>query len=77
MRARVNGRIKAVQVRVVSDDGTDLGVLSLADTLKLAASRGEDLVEIEPQAVPPVCQTIDYGKYRYRLSKAEKKKHGL
>jgi translation initiation factor IF-3 len=77
MRALVNGQIKASEVRVVSEDGTDLGVLSIADALKLGASRREDLVEIEPEAVPPVCQTIDYGKYRYRLLQAEKKKRGL
>jgi translation initiation factor IF-3 len=77
MRALVNGQIKASEVKVVSEDGTDLGMLSIADALKLVASRREDLVEIEPEAVPPVCQTIDYGKYRYRLLQAEKKKRGL
>jgi translation initiation factor IF-3 len=77
MRALINGQIKASEVRVVSEDGADLGVLSIADALKLVASRREDLVEIEPEAVPPVCQAIDYGKYRYRLHEAEKKKRGL
>ena len=72
MRALVNGQIKASEVRVVSEDGADLGVLSIADALKLVASRKEDLVEIEPEAIPPICQAIDYGKYRYREQQARK-----
>jgi translation initiation factor IF-3 len=74
MRARVNGQITASPVRVVSQDGADLGVHSIADALKLVLSRKEDLVEVEPAAVPPVCQAIDYGKYQYRLQQSGKKK---
>lgn len=70
MRARVNGRITASQVKVISEDGDELGVFSIRDALKLVASRKEDLVEIDPESVPPICQAIDYGKYRYRLQRA-------
>ncbi len=71
MRARVNGQITASQVKVISEDGDELGVFSIRDALNLVASRREDLVEIDPEARPPICQAIDYGKYRYRLQKAE------
>jgi translation initiation factor IF-3 len=77
MRPRINGQITASEVRVVSEDGAALGVFTIADALKLVASRREDLVEIEPEAVPPVCQAIDYGKYRYRWIQAEKDRRGL
>jgi translation initiation factor IF-3 len=76
-RPRVNGKITAKEVRVVSEDGSDLGVLSISDAFKLVASRREDLVEIGPETVPPLCQVIDYGKYRYRWLQAERKKRGL
>ena len=59
--AKVNGQIKASEVRVIPEDGTDIGVFSLRDALALAASRREDLVEIDSEAVSPVCQAIDYG----------------
>ena len=77
MRALINRQIKASEVRVISEDGADLGVFSIANALKLVASRREDLVLLEPEAVPPVCQTIDYGKYRYRQLQEEKKRRGL
>jgi len=77
MRPLVNGKIKASSVRVVSEDGADMGIFSLRDALDLVASRREDLVEIDPDAVPPVCQMIDYGKFRYRWLQAEKKRRGL
>jgi translation initiation factor IF-3 len=72
MQARINGEIKANEVRVISEDGTDIGIFSLRDALALVASRREDLVEIEPESVPPICQAIDYGKYRFRLHQARK-----
>jgi translation initiation factor IF-3 len=74
MRVRVNGQITASPVRVVSEDGSDLGVHSITDALNLVQARREDLVEIEPEAVPPVCQTIDFGKFQYRLQQSGKKK---
>ena len=74
MRPRINGEIKASEVRVIDDEGRELGVFGIADALKLVASRREDLVEIEPDTVPPLCQAIDYGKYRYRQIQEERKR---
>ena len=74
---RINGRIRAREVRVIGIDGAQLGVISLADALTAARSNGVDLVEVAPQASPPVCRLVDYGKYRYEQSKRDKesKKH--
>ena len=74
---RVNGKIRAREVRIVGTDGQQLGVLSLADAINLARTKGVDLVEIAPNATPPVCRLVDYGKYRYEQSKKDKesKKH--
>lgn len=69
---RVNGKIRAREVRVVTEDGRQLGVLSLAEAIRLAQSRGVDLVEVAPNATPPVCRIVDFGKYRYEQSKREK-----
>ena len=74
MRPLINLQIKASEVRLVSKDGADLGVFPIADALKLVASRREDLVEIDPDSMPPVCQVIDYGKFRFRQIQALKKK---
>jgi len=74
---RVNGKIRAREVRVIGPDGKQLGVLSLSDALNLARTHGVDLVEIAPTATPPVCRVVDYGKYRYEQAKKDKesKKH--
>lgn len=74
---RVNGKIRAREVRVVDAEGGQVGVLSIGDALTLARVRGVDLVEVAPNATPPVCRLVDYGKYRYEQSKKEKesKKH--
>ena len=74
---RVNGKIRAREVRVVGEDGKQLGILPLADAINLARSRGVDLVEIAANATPPVCRIVDFGKYRYELAKKDKesKKH--
>ena len=74
---RVNGKIRAREVRVVGNESQQLGVMSLADALTLARNQGVDLVEVAPNAQPPVCRLIDYGKYRYEQAKKEKdaKKH--
>ena len=69
---RVNGKIRARDVRVVGDEGKQLGVMPLSDALNLARNQGVDLVEIAPNAVPPVCRIVDFGKYRYEQSKKEK-----
>ena len=72
MQERVNGRIKADRVRVIVEDGVDLGVFSIGDALDLARSRREDLVELQPDSIPPVCEIVDYGRYRFRLQEARK-----
>lgn len=59
-------------MRVIDKDGGQLGVLSLAEALEKAETAGLDLVEIAPNAEPPVCKIIDYGKYRYQVTKKEK-----
>lgn len=69
---RVNGKIRAREVRVIGPDGKQLGVFPLNDALNLARQHGVDLVEISANAVPPVCRIIEVGKYRYELSKKEK-----
>lgn len=74
---RVNGKIRAREVRVIGFDGKQLGILSLNEALALARSNGVDLVEIAANASPPVCRIVDYGKYRYEQAKKDKesKKH--
>jgi len=74
---RVNGKIRAREVRVIGIDHKQLGVFPLNDALTLARQHGVDLVEISPNAVPPVCRLIEIGKFRYELAKKEKesKKH--
>ena len=74
MRPHINGEIKASEVRAIDDERRELGVFAIADALRLVASRREDLVEIEPDTVPPLCQAIDYGKYRYRRIQEERKR---
>ncbi len=69
---RVNVKIRAREVRVIGDDGHQLGVLGLPEAIRLAQSKGVDLVEIAPNANPPVCRLVDYGKFRYEQSKKEK-----
>ena len=69
---RVNGKIRAREVRVIGADGKQLGVFPLNDALNLARQNGVDLVEISPNAVPPVCRIIEIGKFRYELAKKEK-----
>jgi translation initiation factor IF-3 len=74
---RVNGKIRAREVRVIGIDGKQVGIISLGDALNMARANGVDLVEIAPTANPPVCRVVDYGKYRYEQAKKEKesKKH--
>ena len=76
---RVNERIRVPQVRVIGDDGQQVGVLPVREALALAQSKGLDLVEVSPTARPPVCRIMDYGKFKYeqnlRARKAKKKQH--
>ncbi len=69
---RVNGKIRAREVRVIDADQKNLGVISLGEAISLARAKGVDLVEIAPNAAPPVCRLVDFGKYRYELAKQEK-----
>lgn len=69
---RINGKIRAREVRVIADDGQQLGVLPLSDAINMARNRGVDLVEVAPNATPPVCRLVDFGKYKYELEKRQK-----
>jgi len=69
---RVNERIRAPKVRVVDSDGKQLGILSRHEALRLAQDQGLDLVEVAPQADPPVCRIMDYGQFLYQQAKKAK-----
>ena len=68
----INDQIRDREVRVIGEDGTQLGVMPLADAKKLAHDANLDLVKIAPTAKPPVCKIIDYGKFRYEQARKEK-----
>jgi len=67
----VNSQIRSPQVRLISEDGEQLGIKSLGDAMAVARERTLDLVEVAPQALPPVCRLMDYGKYKYRQRKKQ------
>lgn len=69
---RVNERIRAPQIRLIDQDGNMIGVVTPAQGLEMARNAGLDLVEISPNAEPPVCKILDYGKFKYE---AQKKAH--
>ena len=69
---RINERIRAREVRVIDDAGNQLGILPPFEALKIARERGLDLVEVSPNAVPPVCRIQDYGKFLYEKDKSER-----
>lgn len=69
---RINHQIKASEVRVIDDNGENIGVMSLAEALSLAESKELDLIEISPNAVPPVAKVMSYGKYQYTEQKKQK-----
>lgn len=69
---RINEEIRAREVRVVSDSGEQLGVMTLQAALEMAHSRNQDLVEVAPTAKPPVCRIMDYGKFKYEQQKKER-----
>ncbi|MGD9953431.1 MAG: translation initiation factor IF-3 [Burkholderiales bacterium] len=66
---RINGEITAPQVRLVGENAEQLGIVTVAEALRMAEERNVDLVEIAPMAQPPVCKLMDYGKFRYREQK--------
>ncbi len=72
MRIRVNRLIRVPEVRVIDEEGNQLGVLPTAQALQMAQEKGYDLVEISPTSRPPVCRIMDFGKYKYELNKRSK-----
>ncbi|MBN1165081.1 MAG: translation initiation factor IF-3 [Candidatus Krumholzibacteriota bacterium] len=78
-RTRINEMIRISEVRVIDDKGEQLGVMDTAEARRIAEERGFDLVEIAPNVRPPVCKIMDFGKYKYELSKkareSRKKQH--
>jgi translation initiation factor IF-3 len=68
----INEQIRDREVRVIGEDGEQLGVMPIKEAMKLAEEAGVDLVKIAPTAKPPVCKIVDYGKYRYELARKEK-----
>lgn len=69
---QINEQIRDKELRVIDADGTQLGIMSLRQALEIAEQKNLDLVKIAPQANPPVCKIIDYGKYRFEQAKREK-----
>jgi len=74
-RQRVNERIRVPQVRVITEEGEQLGIMSTSDALDKARQAGLDLVEVAADSKPPVCRIMDYGKYRYQQKKRLHKTH--
>ncbi|MBS7033342.1 MULTISPECIES: translation initiation factor IF-3 [Clostridia] len=68
----INEQIRDREIRLVGEDGSQLGVMSVKEAMKMAEEAGLDLVKIAPTAKPPVCKIVDYGKYRYELARKEK-----
>ena len=66
---RVNERVKARMVRLISSEGKQLGIVSLQEALRAAGEEGLDLVEVAPNSDPPVCRIMDYGKFKYQAAK--------
>ncbi len=69
---QLNEEIRDKEIRLISDSGEQLGIVSSEEALRIAEERGLDLVKISPQAVPPVCKLMNYGKFRFEQSKREK-----
>jgi translation initiation factor IF-3 len=72
MDHQINEEIRDREVRLIAEDGTQLGIMSAAEALNVAIERELDLVKISPNANPPVCKIMDYGKYRFEQAKREK-----
>ena len=73
MRERINNQIRAHELRVIDSENQNLGVLSIKDALKLVQSKSLDLIEINPNANPPIAKIMDFGKYQYEANKKLKK----
>jgi translation initiation factor IF-3 len=72
-RTRINHMIRLSPIRLIDQDGNQMGVVETHEAMRMAQESGLDLVEISPEARPPVCKIMDYGKYKYDLSKKEQK----
>lgn len=74
---RINEAIRVKEVRLIDENGENRGVVSIQEALRIADNAGLDLIEISPQATPPVCKVLDFGKYKYEMQKrkAEAKKN--
>src|SRR4029079_7433746 len=72
VQTRVNERIRIREVRLIDEEGEQVGIIATRDALEMARERGLDLVEVAPNAVPPVCRLMDYGKFRYEQSRKER-----
>jgi translation initiation factor IF-3 len=72
VQTRVNERIRIREVRLIDEEGTQVGIVPTRDALEMARQRGLDLVEVAPNAVPPVCRLMDYGKFRYEQSRKDR-----
>jgi translation initiation factor IF-3 len=72
VQTRVNERIRIREVRLIDDAGEQVGIIATRDALEMARERGLDLVEVAPNAIPPVCRLMDYGKFRYEQSRKER-----
>lgn len=73
MSEKINNQIRAKELRIIDDEGTNLGVMSWGDAIKLAHDKGLDLIEISPNALPPIAKITDYGKFQYEKNKKQKK----
>ena len=69
---RINDEIVAKEIKLIDDEGAQLGVMSVADALTIAEEKGLDLVEVAPNANPTVCKIMNYGKYKYEQARKEK-----
>lgn len=73
LKERINQQIRAKEVRVIGPDGENIGVFPIEEALKQAEMQGLDLIEIGPNAVPPIVKIMEFGKYQYELAKKQKK----
>ncbi|MEK7118502.1 MAG: translation initiation factor IF-3, partial [Patescibacteria group bacterium] len=71
-RTRINREIRATELRVVDEKGSNLGMLPTGEALRLAQEKGLDLIEISPNATPPIAKIMDYGRFQYVLQKKER-----
>jgi len=68
---RINDGIRALEIRVIAEDGAQLGIMTPAQAVRMAEEKGLDVVEVSPTANPPVCRIMDYGKYKFMEAKRE------